>query len=532
MGLKHLRNLFLLVALLFGVAVHAQVPSTSGNITTQNLAATGACTAGSCVEIEMTDRGTVTVQVTDTYTGALSGQVTTNGATWITLAPTPFTPAVATGTPTATIASAATGAWQVSAAAGYFKFRLIALAAVTGTARITLQTSAVSIGSSASVSGGTDGVAQGSTTSGQSGPLSQCAVTTSAPTYTTGQTSPVSCDTSGNVRITGAGGGGTSSTFGAAVPSAGTAAGLSDGTNMVLPRAFDADSGAGTQTVAGVSLRKTASGGSVEAGTSTDPLRTDPTGTTTQPVSGTVTANVGTGTQAISAASASIASGAIASGAMVDLGAQADSAAAADTSTASLIALMKRNNQNLTTLNTSVNADPTAATPIAPATATATKGLLIGSQYNSTVPTFTNGQQGSLQIDASGRLIVTGGSSDACQTTARSYAPVDIVTATTTRVITPTASQKAYICGMFLFSAGTNNVAIVEGTGGSCVTGIAGIIGGTTAAEGPNLTAQVGFVLPNTGYAQAATAGTNVDVCLITSAAVQLSGHIVYVKAP
>lgn len=47
---------------------------------------------------------------------------------------------------------------------------------------------------------------------------------------------------------------------------------------------FDLDSGVGTQNVQGVSLRKTASGGSVELGTSTDPVRTDPTGTTAQPI--------------------------------------------------------------------------------------------------------------------------------------------------------------------------------------------------------------------------------------------------------
>lgn len=93
----------------------------------------------------------------------------------------------------------------------------------------------------------------------------------------------------------GAGGsGGTSSAFGAAVPSDGTAAGFSDGTNMQPARVFDTDSGAGTQLTLGVSLRKAASGGSVEAGTSSDPLRVDPTGSTTQPVSGTVTANAGT----------------------------------------------------------------------------------------------------------------------------------------------------------------------------------------------------------------------------------------------
>lgn len=49
--------------------------------------------------------------------------------------------------------------------------------------------------------------------------------------------------------------------------------------------AFDLDSGAGTQNVQGISVRLSASGGSVEGGTATNPLRTDPTGTTTQPIS-------------------------------------------------------------------------------------------------------------------------------------------------------------------------------------------------------------------------------------------------------
>lgn len=44
--------------------------------------------------------------------------------------------------------------------------------------------------------------AQASTTSGQNGILIQGAVTTSAPTYTTGQTNPLSLDTSGNLRVT------------------------------------------------------------------------------------------------------------------------------------------------------------------------------------------------------------------------------------------------------------------------------------------------------------------------------------------
>lgn len=67
-----------------------------------------------------------------------------------------------------------------------------------------------------------------------------------------------------------------------------------DGTNAIS-KTFDLDSSGTThEWNVGVGLRKKASGGSVELGTSSDPIRTDPTGTTTQPVSGTVTANLGT----------------------------------------------------------------------------------------------------------------------------------------------------------------------------------------------------------------------------------------------
>ena len=56
----------------------------------------------------------------------------------------------------------------------------------------------------------------------------------------------------------------------------------------------DYDTGVGTDTVAVTGILLPASGGAVAGGTSTNPLRVDPTGATTQPVSGTVTANAGT----------------------------------------------------------------------------------------------------------------------------------------------------------------------------------------------------------------------------------------------
>lgn len=57
---------------------------------------------------------------------------------------------------------------------------------------------------------------------------------------------------------------------------------------------IDYDTGAGTQNLSVVGVALPASGGAVAGGTATNPIRIDPTGGTTQPVSGTVTSNQGT----------------------------------------------------------------------------------------------------------------------------------------------------------------------------------------------------------------------------------------------
>ena len=94
-------------------------------------------------------------------------------------------------------------------------------------------------------------------------------------------------DSNGDAVVIGSGG--TSSTFGAAFPATGTAAGFSDGTPNMRPGfAVDGDTGAGTQYVQGVNLVFRSAGGPIEAGIAANPIRVDPTGTTIQPVSGTV----------------------------------------------------------------------------------------------------------------------------------------------------------------------------------------------------------------------------------------------------
>lgn len=118
---------------------------------------------------------------------------------------------------------------------------------------------------------------------------------------------------------------------------------------------------------------------------------------------------------------------------------------------------------------------------------------------------------------------------DPCQTATKVYTPINVVTGTNT-IIAGVSAKKKYICSIMLFSAGTDNVAIFQSTTGtSCVTALVGVIGGTTTATGMQMTAQTGFTLGNGSSAVAATTVVNTDLCVVTSASVQMSGVVVTV---
>jgi hypothetical protein len=85
------------------------------------------------------------------------------------------------------------GAWNITNITG-------TISLPTGASTSALQTSGNA--SLTTIATNTTPLAQGSTTTGQSGDLSMGAVTTAPPTYTTGTTQPLSLDTSGNLRVT------------------------------------------------------------------------------------------------------------------------------------------------------------------------------------------------------------------------------------------------------------------------------------------------------------------------------------------
>jgi hypothetical protein len=83
-------------------------------------------------------------------------------------------------------------------------------------------------------------------------------------------------------------------------------------------------------------------------------------------------------------------------------------------------------------------------------------------------------------------------------------------------------------------ASAADNVGVVEGTGGTCGTGTAALIGGTTAANGFVFgTAGDGIMMQAGGkVAIVQTAGTNVDTCLITTTTGPLIWSAKYVQAP
>jgi len=110
------------------------------------------------------------------------------------------------------------------------------------------------------------------------------------------------------------------SATGAAVPASATFIGGTDGTNLQPFKVFDIDTGAGVDNNLGISIRLPASGGSVAGGTATNPIRTDPTGTTSQPVTGTVTVQQATASSLLASVGGLGTSGAAVVGSPVRIG--------------------------------------------------------------------------------------------------------------------------------------------------------------------------------------------------------------------
>jgi hypothetical protein len=337
---------------------------------------------------------------------------------------------------------------------------------------------------------------QSSTTSSQHGVLDMGAVTTSAPTYVSGQTDPLSLNTSGGLRVDGSGV--TQPVSGTVTANAGTGTftvGQATGTNLhvvvdsgtvaatqtgtwninnitgtvSLPTgaATQASQTTGNASLASIDSKLTDTGGGalkVDGSAVTQPVSgtitanagtgnftvVQPTGTNlhtvvdnfpaTQPVSGTVTANAGTGTFTVGQSTAAnlnatvVGSGnfTVVQPSGASLHVDVDNFPATQPVSGTVTA-----NQGTSPWVTSDLADGS----VAPGTA-GTKSMLAGGVYNTATPTLTNGQQVALQTDVNGNL----------KTTA-------VLSGSTVTVIQPTAAQ------LNATVVGSGNFTVVQPTG-------------------------------------------------------------------
>lgn len=92
-----------------------------------------------------------------------------------------------------------------------------------------------------------------------------------------------------------------------------------------------------------------------------------------------------------------------------------------------------------------------------------------------------------------------------------------------------TFTNKGYICAVVIVSGDAENISLVYGTGTTCGTGTAALIGGTTAATGMPIS-------PNGGIAPSSinlvTATTAQHLCLLQSGTGRVAGVITYLDAP
>lgn len=99
-----------------------------------------------------------------------------------------------------------------------------------------------------------------------------------------------------------------------------------------------------------------------------------------------------------------------------------------------------------------------------------------------------------------------------------------------TQLLTGTASNRTYVCSLVLSqpSASTQTFALVSGTGTTCGTGTAAVIGATTAANGMQIPFSAG-----SGAGSIAKSAANADnVCLLQSSTDRIAGVLGYVVAP
>lgn len=239
-------------------------------------------------------------------------------------------------------------------------------------------------------------------------------------------------------------------------------------------------------------------------------------------------------------ASGAYLSGSIADGAIVTMGAKADAkSTATDTTPITQMQVLKQ-------ISASVQVPPSQAVTnagtfavqvtSAPSTAVTNAGTFATqlSQYTPSsgrLPVLADINNGSATATVGGTsnvALVSFVNADPCQSQVKITDPFSLTARGV--IIAATSAKKNYICAILVVAATAEIFNIYEGTGTTCQTGTAAILGSTTAANGASFAANGGGMI-GTGAAAIINGKTaNVDTCIVPSSTNRLSGFVTYVQ--
>lgn len=346
--------------------------------------------------------------------------------------------------------------------------------------------------------------------------------------------------------VSGAGSGGTSSTFGAAFPSLGTAFGMSDGTNMLAVRG-DNTNGLWVNIKAAVSQAVTNAGTFAvqDAGTEANTLAISTNSASSQAsltvIAGAISSNVmqsntkqvngvttlagagasGTGSQRVTAAQDTTTIAGSAPGTAGTPSANVVSVQGVSGGTPLPVSgtVQPGNTPNTTPWLASVSqGGNTQAVKAASTAPVATDpAAVVSISPNSLTPTGTTVPAAANYIGNNVGGNLTG------QIGCGSSIVYDASTNGATQLVALSAGQKIYVCGYSILAAGTVNVELDYGTGTACATG------NNKMTPAYQLTAQVGIVDGSPIYRGLSTAASN-ELCLKTSAGVAVQAVVYYTQ--
>lgn len=121
------------------------------------------------------------------------------------------------------------------------------------------------------------------------------------------------------------------------------------------------------------------------------------------------------------------------------------------------------------------------------------------------------------------------GTPDPCAKLATTTTPISVA-ATRTVIISAVSAKKNYICHVDLVAGAAEIANIVEGTGTTCQTSTAALLGSTTAANGLSFAINGGIAIGSGSSSVLVGKTANVDTCLVNNSTGRVSGTVTWVQ--